>query len=234
MEMPPSIHAGMPGWKHFHGKCNVTTLTISLTFPIHTTHCPLRTRCPTGQIHPTSVHTAIRSYWCITRPTSRSFTASRPGSSPYQVVGSVTGHSYASLTLQSPRPSRCPGLTTSTGQRSCCEPSAVVRCVWPRTWNRLPTALRSPELSLSSFKRQLKTHLSVPVLDSAGCSCGCRIPSSGAVVSVSLQHTREIDLWISAIRRGHRGGVMGRPSPATRLTWLWWWWWWWWCNVMQC
>ena len=154
-----------------------------------------------------------------------------PGSSPYQVVGSVTGHSYASLTLRSPRPSRCPGLTTSTGQRSCCEPSAVVRCVWPRTWNRLPTALRSPELSLSSFKRQLKTHLSVPVLDSAGCSGGCRILSSGAVVSVSLQHTREIDLWISAIRRGHRDGVMGRPSPATRLTWLWWWWWWW-CNVM--
>jgi len=49
----------------------------------------------------------------------------------------------------------------------------------PRTWNRLPTALRSPELSLSSFKRQLKTHSSVPAaLDSAGCSCGCRVPSS--------------------------------------------------------
>jgi len=43
----------------------------------------------------------------------------------------------------------------------------------PRTWNWLPAALRSPELSLSSFKRQLKTHLSVPALDSAGCSCAC-------------------------------------------------------------
>jgi len=31
---------------------------------------------------------------------------------------------------------------------------------------------------LSSFKRQLKTHSSVPALDSAGCSCGCRVPSS--------------------------------------------------------
>ena len=49
-------------------------------------------------------------------------------------------------------------------------------CVWPQ--DRLPTALRSPELSLASFKRQLKTHLSVPALDSAGCSCGCRVPSS--------------------------------------------------------
>ena len=47
-----------------------------------------------------------------------------------------------------------------------------------RTWNRLPTALRLPELSLASFKRQLKTHLSVPALDSAGCSCGCRVLSS--------------------------------------------------------
>jgi len=54
-----------------------------------------------------------------------------------------------------------------------------------RTWNQLPTALRSLELPLSSFKRQLKTHLSVPALDSAaGCSCGCRVPSSGAVVTV--------------------------------------------------
>jgi len=31
---------------------------------------------------------------------------------------------------------------------------------------------------------QLKTHLSVPALDSAGCSCGCRVPSSGADVTV--------------------------------------------------
>ena len=63
-----------------------------------------------------------------------------------------------------------PWTRTSTGQRM--------------TWNRLPTALRSPELSLASFKRQLKTHSSVPALDSAGCSCGCRVRSSGAVVTV--------------------------------------------------
>ena len=53
---------------------------------------------------------------------------------------------------------------------------AQLCCVWPQ--DRLPTALRSPELSLASFKRQLKTHSSVPALDSAGCSCGCRVPSS--------------------------------------------------------
>jgi len=48
-----------------------------------------------------------------------------------------------------------PWTRTSTGQRSfavCCS----------RTCKRLPTALRSPEQSLASFKRQLKTHLSVP------------------------------------------------------------------------
>jgi len=78
----------------------------------------------------------------------------------------------ASLALQSPRSwLLVPWTRTSTGQRSF----AVYD---PRTWNRLPTALRSPELSLASFKRQLKTHSSVPALDSAGCSCGCRLPSS--------------------------------------------------------
>ena len=60
---------------------------------------------------------------------------------------------------------------TSTGQRS-------LAVYGSRTWNRLPTALRSPELSLASFKRQLKTHLSVRALDTAGCSCECRVPSS--------------------------------------------------------
>jgi len=44
-----------------------------------------------------------------------------------------------------------PWTTTSTDQRSF----AVYD---PRTWNRPPPALRLPELSLSSFKRQLKTH----------------------------------------------------------------------------
>ena len=45
-----------------------------------------------------------------------------------------------------------PWTRTSTGQHSF----AVYD---PRTWNRLPPALRLPELSLSSFKRQLKTNL---------------------------------------------------------------------------
>ena len=72
-----------------------------------------------------------------------------------------------------------PWTRTSTGQRS-----------FETTWNRLPTALRSPELTPSSFKRQLKTHSSVPALDSARCSCGCRVPSSGAVVTVQRLRRR--------------------------------------------
>ena len=76
-----------------------------------------------------------------------------------------------------------PWTRTSTGQRSFAADG-------PRTWNRVTTALRSPELSLASFKRQLKTHLSVPALDSAGCSCGCRVPSSGAVVTVQRVRRR--------------------------------------------
>jgi len=86
-----------------------------------------------------------------------------------------------------------PWTRTSTGQH-------IFAAYSPRTWNRLPTALRSPELSLSSFKRQLKTHLSVPALDSAGCSCGCCVPSSGAVATVhrvrrQLQISRLDSLW---------------------------------------
>ena len=72
---------------------------------------------------------------------------------------------------------------TSTGQR-------IFAAFGSRTWNRLPTALRLPQLSLASFKRKLKTHLSVPALDSAGCSCGCRVPSSGAVVTVQRVRRR--------------------------------------------
>jgi len=71
-----------------------------------------------------------------------------------------------------------PWTRTFTGQRS-------FAAYGPRTWNRPPTALRSPELSLASFKRQLKTHLSAPALDSAGCRCGCRVPLSGAVVTTA-------------------------------------------------
>ena len=43
---------------------------------------------------------------------------------------------------------------------------------------------------LLPFKRQLKTHLSVPALDSAGCSCECRVLSSGAVVTVQRVRRR--------------------------------------------
>jgi len=78
----------------------------------------------------------------------------------------------------------CPGLGRL-------QPSAALLYAYgPRTWNRLPTALRSPELSLASFKYQLNTHSSVPALDSAGCSCGCPVPSSGAVVTVQRVRRR--------------------------------------------
>jgi len=80
----------------------------------------------------------------------------RPRRRPQMVV--------ASLALQSPGPSfLVPWTRTSTAQ-------SIFAVYGSRTWNRLPAALRSPELSLGSFKRQLKTHLSVPALDSAGCS----------------------------------------------------------------
>jgi len=94
-----------------------------------------------------------------------------------------------------------PWTRTSTGHRS-------FAAYGPRTWNRLPTALRSPELSLSSFKRQLKTHSSVPALDSAGCSCGCRVPSSGAVVTVQRVRRR---LQMSRLDPLVRISVAGRP-----------------------
>ena len=36
--------------------------------------------------------------------------------------------------------------------------------VLTRTWNGLPPDLRLPELPLSTFKRQLKTHMALPPL----------------------------------------------------------------------
>ena len=79
---------------------------------------------------------------------------------------------------------RCLGLSlmvhwtrTSTGQRS-------FAVYGHRTRNRLPSALRLPELSLSSLKRQLKTHTALPALAYTGCSYVSCIPSSGAIVTV--------------------------------------------------
>jgi len=60
----------------------------------------------------------------------------------------------------------------------------------PRTWNRLPTALPSPELSLASFKRQLKTHSSVPALDSAAAVGVVYRRHIGAVVTVQRVRRR--------------------------------------------
>jgi len=116
---------------------------------------------------------------------SARLSATSPGRPP--CVGGVYGRSSpVSLCSLRGSVSWCPGLGRLLGQRSfavCCS----------RTWNRLPTALRSPELSLGSFKRQLKTHLSVPHthrISVPGPSCSstrqcwlqlwvsCRVPSS--------------------------------------------------------
>ena len=95
--------------------------------------------------------------------------ATLPGPDLPLCVGGVYGRSSRSAVSGA---LLVPWTRTSTGQRSWAAYGPT------RTWNRLRTALRSPELSLGSFKRQLKTHSSVPALDSAGCSCGCRVPSS--------------------------------------------------------
>ena len=68
-----------------------------------------------------------------------------------------------------------PWTRTSTGQRS-------FAVYGPRTWFQLSSALRLPELSLSSFKRQPKTHLFQHWC--ASCSCVSYIPPSGAVATV--------------------------------------------------
>ena len=96
-----------------------------------------------------------------------------------------------------------PWTRTSTGQ---CSSAAY----GSRTWNRLPTARRSPELSLASFKRQLKTHSSVAAaLDSAGCSCGCRVVTVQRVrrrlqTSCRLDSTRQTRQTDAAESHGHQ------------------------------
>jgi len=71
------------------------------------------------------------------------------------------------------RPLCAGGVYTDGRRQSRCAVSGALLVHWtrtsigqhsfaaygPRTQNRLPAALRSPELSLASFKRQLKTHL---------------------------------------------------------------------------
>ena len=69
--------------------------------------------------------------------------------------------------------------TAESVEMFCC----VVECVWPQEPTRHGSSIAGT-ITLSAFKRQLKTHSSVLALDSAGCSCGCRVPSSGAVVTV--------------------------------------------------
>jgi len=86
--------------------------------------------------------TAVLVWKCL----RRSATLGLPGR-PLCAGGVYRRSSPVSL-MQSP----VPWTRTSTGQRNF----AVYGL---GTWNRLPTALRSPELSLSSLKRPFKTHL---------------------------------------------------------------------------
>ena len=89
-----------------------------------------------------------------------------------------------------------------------------------KTCNQLPTALRSPELSLASFKRQLKTHLSVPALDSAGCSCGCRVPSSCVVVTVQRVRRRLQMSRLNSTRKCDSDGHHDEISSGSALDWI--------------
>ena len=60
--------------------------------------------------------------------------------------------SAGSLCVEPPIPRLAQRVRTSTGQRS-------FAVFGPATWNSLPPSLRAPELSLSTFKRLLKTQL---------------------------------------------------------------------------
>jgi len=90
-----------------------------------------------------------------------------------------------SQALQSPGLScKCPGLERLLTSATFC-------CVWPQ--NLEPTTyVSSITRSNSLFIQAPAQNPPVPALDySAGCSCGCRVPSSGAVVTVRrLQMTR--------------------------------------------
>jgi len=89
----------------------------------------------------------------------------------------------ASLALQSPRPSWCPGLGRLLAS------AALLRMApGPGTDYQQPSYshnCRSLHSSASSRPTRLFQHI-----DGAGCSCGCRVPSSGAVVTVQRVRRR--------------------------------------------
>ena len=60
---------------------------------------------------------------------------------------------------------------------------AVLCCVWPQDLE--PITNGPPITGTNALIVQAPAQdPPVPALDSAGCSCGCRVPSSGAVVTV--------------------------------------------------
>ena len=112
---------------------------------------------------------------------------------------------------------RLPSLAATSQERRVVEPS--------RVW----TFAVGAELAVQSQHRrttvhdthscsQLKTHLSVPALYSAGCSRGCRVPSSGAVVTVQRVRRRLCSgvtmAWLLRLVTG--GSTGGRGPPTVR------------------
>jgi len=61
-------------------------------------------------------------------------------------------------------------------------------CVWLQDLE--PTTNGPPITRTVPRFIQAPPHSSVPALDSAGCSCGCRVPSSGAVATVQRVRRR--------------------------------------------
>ena len=63
---------------------------------------------------------------------------------------------------------------------------------WPSQQNLEPTTHGSliKRTNALFIQAPAQDAVSVPALDSAGCSCGCRVPSSGAVVTVQRVRRR--------------------------------------------
>jgi len=86
----------------------------------------------------------------------------------------------ATLALQSPGP---PGALDSDVYWP-----AHLCCVWLQDLE--PTTNGPPITRTVPRFIQAPPHSSVPALDRAGCSCGCRVPSSGAVATVQRVRRR--------------------------------------------
>jgi len=146
--------------KLFHKRGPATAKLLSTTVVdicLFSVYTDTDRRCGAGSMQLPGVRPSVRPFVIFKTAVSVS-TTQRHVTWPTSACRRRLQTVVASLALQSPRSwLLVPWTRTSTGQRS-------FAAFGPRTWSRLPTAIRSPELSLASFKRQLKTHSSVPVL----------------------------------------------------------------------